>query len=468
MSDLALQRAGGRRAWLDEVRATTALAWPIILTNLLQMGLTTTDVIMMGRLGPDALAAGVLGANLFFAFVIFGIGLVTAVSPMIARELGARRHSVRDVRRTVRQGLWSAIAITIPVWIILWFAEPILLALGQDPDTAAGAALYLSTLQWAFLPFLGYIVMRNFIAAVERPRWGIWAGAIGFVANAVSAWCLIFGELGFPRLELIGAGIATTFSSAVMFGVLVFVVYADRKFRRYHLFGRFWRADWMRFRQLWALGLPIAATLVFEVSIFNAAVFLMGLIGKTALAAHSIAIQIASVTFMVPLGFGQAVTVRVGRAFGAGDREAMRRAGWTAFAMGEGFMALTAGLMIFAPGLLIGAFLDRTNPASLPVVELATTFLAIAALFQLVDGAQAVGSGMLRGLHDTRVPMVFAGVGYWAIGLPFGILLGFPLGLEGVGIWIGLATGLAVVAVLMTARWMMRERLGLVGGARAG
>jgi MATE family multidrug resistance protein len=462
MSDLASERAGRRRAWLDEVRATLALSWPIILTNLLQMGLTTTDVIMMGRLGPDALASGVLGANLFFAFVIFGIGLVTAVSPMIARELGARRHSVRDVRRTLRQGLWSAIAITIPVWVILWFAEPILRLLGQEPTTAAGAVEYLSTLQWAYLPFLGYIVMRNFIAAVERPMWGIWAGAIGFVANAVAAWCLIFGEFGFPRLELFGAGIATTFSSTVMFAVLIVAVYVDRRFRRYHLLGRFWRPDWVRFRQLWALGLPIAATLVFEVSIFNGAVFLMGLIGKTALAAHSIAIQIASVTFMVPLGIAQAVTVRVGRAFGAGDQDAMRRAGWVGFALGEGFMALTAATMFFAPNLLIGFFLDLGKPASLPVVGLATTFLAVAALFQLADGAQVVGSGMLRGLHDTRVPMLIAALGYWGIGMPFGVLLGFPLGLGGAGIWIGLATGLAVVGVLMMTRWIMRERLGLM------
>src|SRR5436190_12029489 len=461
MSDLASERADRRRAWLDEVRATLALAWPIIATNLLQIGLTTTDVIMMGRLGPDALASGVLGANLFFAFVIGGIGLVTAVSPMVARELGRRRHSVRDVRRTLRQGLWSAIAISLPVWVVLWFAHPILLALGQEPSVAAGAARYISTLQWAYLPFLGYITMRNFIAAVERPLWGIWAAAIGFITNAAAAWCLIFGELGFPRLELKGAGIATTFSSTTMFLVLVVVVYIDRKFRRYHLLGRFWRADWPRFRALWALGLPIAATLVFEVSIFNGAVFLMGLIGKTALAAHSIAVQIASVTFMVPLSFGQAVTVRVSRAFGAGDPEAMRRAGWIAFAIGEGFMALTAATMLFAPNLLISFFLDLRNPASLPVVELATRFLAIAALFQLADGAQVVGSGMLRGLHDTRVPMVFAALGYWGIGVPFGVLLGFPLGLGGAGIWMGLATGLAVVGTLMVGRWILRARLGL-------
>jgi MATE family multidrug resistance protein len=460
MSDLALP-AFRRRAWLDEVRATLTLSWPLILTNLLQIALTTTDVIFMGRLGPDALAAGVLGANFFFFFVISGIGLVSAVAPMVARELGARRYSVREVRRTVRQGLWSTIAITIPVWVILWFAEPILLALGQEADTAAGAARYISTLQWAYLPFIGYITMRNFVAAVERPLWGLVAGIVGFVANAISAWVLIFGEFGFPRLELLGAGIATTVSSAAMFGVLVLITFLDRRFRRYHLFGRFWRADWARFRQLWSLGLPIAAALVFEVSIFNAAVVLMGLIGKSALAAHSIAIQIASVAFMVPLGFGQAVTVRVGRAFGAGDHEGMTRAGWTAFAMGVGFMAVTASLMLFTPNLLIAAFLDPDAAANQPVVALAVTFLAIAAIFQLVDGAQVVGSGMLRGLHDTRVPMLFAGLGYWGIGLPLGIVLGFPLKLGGAGIWIGLAAGLAVVAVLMTARWIMRERLGL-------
>jgi MATE family, multidrug efflux pump len=466
MSDLALTGAGMRRAWLDEVRATLALAWPLILTNLLQIGLTTTDVIFIGRLGPDALAAGVLGANFFFAFVIFGIGLVSAVAPMIARERGIRSYAVRDIRRTARQGLWSAIAITIPVWAILWFAQPILLALGQQPDTTAKAARYLSTLQWAYLPFLGYITMRNFIAAVERPIWGLWAGVIGFVTNAVAAWCLIFGELGFPRLELFGAGIATTFSSTMMFGVLALIAVFDRKFRRYHIFGRFWRPDWPRFRQLWALGLPIAATLVFEVSIFNAAVILMGLIGKTALAAHSIAIQIASVTFMVPLGFGQAVTVRVGRAYGAGNRDAITRAGWTSFAMGVGFMGLTASLMLLAPHLLIAAFLDPTRPENLRVVELAVVFLAIAAIFQLVDGAQAVASGMLRGLHDTRVPMLFAGLGYWGIGLPLSAVLAFPLKLGGAGIWMGLASGLAVVAVLMTARWLMRERLGLTGRGR--
>jgi MATE family multidrug resistance protein len=461
MTDIALPSAGPRSAWRDEARATLALSWPMILTNLAQSAPTTIDVVMLGWLGPAALAAGALGTNLYFAFLIFGIGLMTAVSPMVAREIGARRSSVRDVRRTVRQGLWSAVAVSLPVWAVLWNGETILVALGQDPLLAEQAGTYMRALQWAFLPFLWYIVLRSFIAALERPLWGLWAGLAGTLVNTVLAWCLIFGKLGFPRMEMVGAGIATTIACAVMFGVLAVVVSVDRKFRRYHLFGRFWRADWPRFVGLWRLGLPIAATLVFEVSIFNAAVFLMGLIGASSVAAHSIAIQIASIAFMVPLGFGQAVTVRVGLAYGAGDRDAITRAGWTAYAMGVGFMAVTACLMLFAPRLMIGIFLDRSDPGNTEVIELAVVFLVFAAIFQLADGAQAVASGMLRGLQDTRVPMLIAAFGYWGVGLPLGIVLAFPLGLAGPGIWIGLATGLAVVAVLMTLRWRMRDEIGL-------
>ena len=467
MTDLAHMRAGTRRAWLAESRAMLALSWPIILTNLAQMALNTTDVVMMGRLGPEALAAGALGFNLYFPVCIFGIGVISAVAPMVAREVGARSSSVRDVRRTVRQGFWAALAISVPVWIILWFAEPILLTIGQEPALAAGAERYVRALQWAFLPFLLFLVLRSFLTALERPVWAFLVVGAAVPLNVLADWCLIFGNLGFPRLELAGAGLATTLVSAMMFTGLALPVIGDRKFRRYHIFGRFWRPDWPRFRELWRLGLPIALTLVFEVSIFNAAVFLMGLVGPAALAAHAIAIQIASLTFMVPLGFSQAVTVRVGRAFGAGDRDGIRRAGWTAYAMGVGFMAACACVMVLVPRLLIGAFLDLSLPQNMPVVTLAVTFLMFAALFQIVDGAQAVGAGMLRGLHDTRMPMLFAAVGYWGIGLPLGIVLAFPLGLAGAGIWIGLAAGLAVVAVLMTGRWIMRERLHLLTSGTA-
>lgn len=436
-----------------------ALAWPMILTNLGQTAMTATDVMMMGRLGPETLAAGTLGANLYFAPMIFGLGLILAVSPMIAFELGRKRHSVRDVRRTVRQGFWVALCVAVPIWLILWNAEHILVAMGQDETLSREAGSYVRTLQWALLPFYGYIVLRSFISALERPGWALVIVFAAVAFNVLANWCLMFGNLGFPALGIVGAGIATTLSSIFMFAGMALVVSLEKKFRRYRLFGRFWRADWPRFRELLRLGLPIAGILTFEVSIFNAAALIMGLIDAVSLAAHAIAIQIASISFMVPMGVSQAATVRVGRAYGAGDREGVARAGWTAFVMGVAFMACMAALMLFAPHLLILAFINLSDPANAPVAELAVTFLALAAMFQIVDGAQAVGGGMLRGLRDTTVPMIYAAIGYWGVGLPLGALLAFPGGLDGVGIWIGLSSGLAVVAVLLMARWIRRDRL---------
>lgn len=447
--------------WREEMRAMLELSWPMILTNLGQTAMTATDVLMMGRLGPDALAAGSLGANLYFMPMIFGLGLMTAASPMIAIELGRKRHSVRDVRRTVRQGLWLSVMVSIPIWFFLWQAEAILTAMGQELRLAAMAASYVHTLMWANLPFYGYLVLRSFISALERPRWALVIVFTAVAFNVLANWCLMFGNLGFPALGLPGSGIATALSSALMFAGMAWVVSFERRFRRYRLFGRLWRADWPRLKAFLKLGLPIAALLLFEVSIFNAASFLMGLISAASIAAYAIAIQVASLAFMVPLGLGQAVTVRVGRAHGAGDYAAVTRAGWTAYVMGVGFMAVTAAAMILFPHTLIAAFLDLDAPENAEVVRLAAIFLAFAGLFQIVDGAQAVGGGMLRGLHDTTVPMIYALIGYWGVGLPLGVLLAFPVGLEGRGIWLGLSAGLAVVAVLLLVRWLRRDRLGL-------
>lgn len=319
-------------------------------------------------------------------------------------------------------------------------------------------------LQWALLPFLFYLVLRSFVAALERPMWSVAAGLVGVVFNTVAVWALVHGHLGLPAFGLLGAGIGSTLSAILMFLVMAAVVTVDRKFRRYRIFGRFWRPDRRRFRELWRLGLPMALAICFEVTVFNAAVFLMGLIGASSVAAHAIAIQIASLTFMVPLGFSQAVTVRVGRAYGVGDREAIRLAGWTAFAMAVGFMCFTCAVMILAPEVLIGVFIDRFDPINAEVVALAVAFLLLAGIFQVFDGMQAVIAGMLRGLHDTRVPMIYAGLGFWGVGLSSSILLGFGVGLEGTGIWIGLATGLGVVAALLLWRWLRRGRLGLEEG----
>lgn len=459
--------SGASRAqpWRDEVRATLLLAYPLILTNLTQAGIQATDVVMLGWAGPQALAAGALGANLFTVFLVFGMGLMTAASPMIAHVLGARFNSVRDVRRTVRQAMWSAVALVVPAWLILWNAEAILRAFGQDPALSASAAAYMRALQWGLLPALWFYALRGFVSALERPIWSLLVSGGGIVVNAGLAYGLIFGRFGLPQLGLTGAGIASAVTNLLMFAAMTIVVTGHRRFRRFRLLGNFWRADWLRFVQLWRVGLPIAAIFALEFGVFSAAVFLMGLIDLASVAAHAIAIQIAALTFMVPLGLSQAVTVRVGLALGRGDKPGIARAGWTCFVLGVGFMSLMALALLAFPHPLIHAFMDEADPANAPVIPLAVSFLAIAALFQIVDGAQAVGAGMLRGLGDTAVPMIYAIFGYWVVAIGVGLALAFGAGWGGVGIWVGLASGLAVVSVLMVVRWMRRESLGLTGPA---
>lgn len=445
--------------WRSEIRATLALSWPMVLTNLAQTAMTVTDVMILGRVSADTLAAGALGSNLYFAPMIFGLGLMLATVPMMAHAVGRNRHSVRDLRRTVRQGLWAAVIISIPMWLLLWHGEELLLLMGQEPKLAAEAGAYLHALQWGLLPFYFYIVLRSFITTLERPGWATVVAFVAVGVNLLGNWALVFGHLGMPRLGIVGSGIATSLSSLMMFIGMVLVVSIDRQFRRYRLFGRFWRADWARFRQLMRLGLPIAAMMAFETTLFNAAAFLMGIIGASSLAAYAIVIQLCSISFMVPLGVNQAATVRVGIAHGAGDPAGVSRAGWAAYGVGVGFMALSALVMITMPHLLVGLFIDTASAANAEVVTIAATFLVFAALFQIVDGAQAVGAGMLRGLHDTGVPMVIAAIGYWGVGMPLGAVLAFHFGMKGIGIWIGLSAGLAVVAVLLLVRWLRRDRL---------
>lgn len=448
--------------WRAEARALLSLSLPLIVGNIGWSAIAAVDLLLLGRLGPDAVAAGSLALNLYNAFLIFGIGLTTAASPLIASERGRRLHSVRDIRRTVRQTIWAAAVICLPSWALLWHAEPVLILIGQDPELSARAAELARALQWGLLPYFVFLVLRNYVSALERPIWGVLVTLAAVPFNALAGWVLIFGHLGFPAMGLHGAGLASLATSIFMGGGMALVVSTHRLFRRYHLFGRFWVPDWSRLRTVWRIGLPIAITVGFEATIFNAAVFLMGLIGRAELAAHAVAIQIAALCFMVPMGIGQAATVRVGYAHGRRDAAAIGRAGWLALALGTAFAAATATLLITIPRTLVGAFLDLHLPANGHVADFAVSFLAVAALFQLVDATQAIGAGVLRGLQDTRVPMIFAAFGYWVIGLGTAVLLAFPLKMGGVGIWLGLATGLGVVAVLLVWRWTRRGRLGLL------
>jgi len=446
-------------AWKAETRATIALAWPLVLTNLAQVAIGLTATLMMGWLGPTALAAGALGTNLYMAVYVVGIGLVTSTAPMLAQTLGRRRHSLRDCRRTVHQGMWLAVLLCLPAWAVMWNADWVLRAMGQDSTLTGEAQHYLRYMQWGVLPALGFTVLRAFIAAHERPRSGMVVTIAAILLNIVLCWGLIFGHGGLPAMGIAGAGIATTISEVFMFAALLAFLLVDRRLRRYRLLGGFWRPDLARLRELWRIGLPMGLSMGFEVTGIIAAAFLCGMIGTEAIAAHAIAIQVASITFMVPLGLAQAATVRVGLAAGAGDHAGIGRAGWVALGLGIGFMAVMAVLLTSQAGPVVGLFLDLGNPAALAVAQVAVPLLAVAGLFQVADGAQVVAAGALRGLKDTRMPMLYAGLGYWALAVPLGAALAFPAGLGALGVWGALALGLAVVAGLMTLRWSRHRRL---------
>jgi MATE family multidrug resistance protein len=348
------------------------------------------------------------------------------------------------------------LAITLPAVGILWMTDEILVGIGQDPELAAMAESFMHTLCWA-LPFgVALIVMRNFVTAFERTAPIMLVMGLGVAINALLNWLLVFGNWGFPRLGMAGSGLASTLVNAAMFTGLATYASIVRPFRRYAVLNRFWRPDWSIFREILKVGLPIGGMLLMEVGLFAGAAFLMGWIGLHEVAAHQIAIQIASTSFMVPLGVSMAATVRVGLAVGAGDLQAARRAGFVACAVGTGFMAGCALLFWLAPYFLTGLFLSAEDAAAPAVLGLAATFLMMAAVFQLADGLQVVGAGALRGLNYTRMPMLFAALGYWAVGFPSCILIGFGLGWGGVGVWAGLALSLLVVASLMVGRF---ERL---------
>lgn len=437
-----------------------ALAWPLVLTNLSQFALTLTDSLFLGRVGTEALAAATLGSNLFFAALAPAFGMALAAAPMCAQTRGRGRGHLRGMRRDVRSALWAVAAATGPTWLLLWQTEAVLLALGQEPVLAALAAEYVRALMWGMPLFCAFIVLRGFLAAEQRPLSALVVSGIAIVLNVPLNWWLIHGGAGLPALGVMGAGIASSICNLVMLAGLVGLIARDRRLRRYYLFGRLWRFDAARLREVAAIGLPIAGSMALEITVFSTAAIAMGWMGPVALASHAIAVQVASMTFMVPMGLGQAATARVGLMTGAGRAPAAARAGWVAIGFGAVFMAAAALGLVLAARPIAWLFLDADNPGAAETAALAATLLLVAGLFQLADGVQAVAAGALRGLKDTQVPMLLAGFGYWIIGLPSGLLLALPLGMGPLGIWLGLAIGLFIVAALMLHRWVRLSRSG--------
>ena len=437
-----------------EMRATLALAAPLAGANLANMAMGLTNAIMVGHLGGASLAAAGLGAALYFTLVMLGQGVLTAVAPLAAHSIGADDH--RGAGRVAGAGIVLAAMLAVPAVAGLTIAPRLLALLGYDETLAADVARYLSAVRWGAPAFLAAVVFRAVLSATGHVRPIMVVVWIGVPANIALNWVLVFGHFGMPSLGIVGSGCATSIVQwLVLLGVggyaLLGAAPARLRFR-----GRL-RGDLGRIIRV---GLPISGMVGLEVGLFNAAGVLMGLLGAEALGAHQLAINFASLTFMVPLGIAQAATVRVALLLGAGDPGAARRAGFVALALGTVLMLPGAVLMLALPRTIIGIYIDLADPANSSTAVIAVQLLVVAALFQVFDGAQVIAAGALRGYRDTTVPMLAAALGYWGAGFAGGCVLAFPLGYGAVGIWWGLALGLAMVALLLSLRLQQRSRTG--------
>ncbi len=444
-----------------ELAATLRLAGPLALANLLQMAVFATDVMFVARLGQQALAAASLAVAIV-ALLAMGLNGVTgAVAPLIAAEIGRRRHSVREVRRSTRMALWIAILVGIACIALCLFGGAFMRLTGQDPDVIELSGHFIRVLSIAIVPMAVANVLRTFVSALGRPFFATLITALSILVNIVGNYTLVFGHFGFPALGLTGSAVSSITTAFVSVLAYALAISRDRKLRRFRLFGRFWKPEMERMRQILALGLPIAATLIAEGGLFSGAAFLMGRIGEAQLAAHTVALQIAAFAFQVPFGVGQAATIRVGYHYGAGNKNGVGHAGNAAIAIAMAFMIVSASTMLIFPRFILSAYVDVHSPENAVLVAFALQFLFVAAIFQLTDGLQAVIAGALRGIQDTRVPMMIALFGYWAAGFATSALLGLFTPLAGVGVWIGLAVGLTAAAVLLMLRWHWRERFHL-------
>jgi len=449
---------GSRAAWRGELGALLTLGLPMAATQIVQYSVLTVDTLMIGRLGAAPLAAASLGLVIYFVAWLVGLGPAMAVSPMVSQALGADENNVDDVRLSVRMGLW-AIALMAPfVLLIFLLTEQVARTLGQPVELASLAGPYVIALApgWAFA--MGVLVLRNFLAAIGETRAPLLIVIATTLLNAGLNWLLIYGNAGFPRLELVGAGIASSIVNAIGFFALVLFIRRDPRSRRFSLFRNVFSPDWPHLLEVVRLGWPIGVAIAFEGMLFNACVFLMGRIGVAEVAAYQVALNVASIAFMAPLGLAMAGSVRVGLAAGAQDWPRVRRAAALTVALAVVAILLVAVPVIAFPEVVAGFYLDRDDPANAGVILLVTKFLVIAAAFMLFDATQVASAQALRGLKDVRAPMVITGLAYWGVGFPAAAFLGLASPLGAVGVWWGLLLALFAAAAMLAARLYLLTR----------
>lgn len=455
--------ASWENSWWLHIRGTLKLGIPLIGAQLAQIGIHTTDVVILGQLGAQHLAAVVLAGQFLFTIFVFGTGFSMAVVPMAAQAHG--RGDAATVRQSVRMGMWVAIGYWLLMQPVFFNAEAILILLGQQAETAALAGRYVAIAEFGLLPGLLFIALRSMVSAINRAGVVLWATVLMLLANAALAYALVLGHFGLPALGMDGAAIVAVFVQVAGFGVLVAYIEAQPETRAYRVFSGFWQPDGAVLREVVRLGFPICITFLAEVSLFTACSLMMGAIGTVELAAHGIALQLASITFMIPLGLGQGATVRVGVAHGRGDFVGVKRAAITVVVLAA-VISLAGGITFaLVPQKLAVLFLNPATPDAERVLAVAGPLIVTAGLFQLFDGQQAIFASLLRGLKDARVPMVLALTAYWPVGFATAWVLAFPLGFGGIGVWLGIVFGLVAASGMLSLRFIMllrRERLALL------
>jgi MATE family multidrug resistance protein len=442
--------------WRAHLKATIVLGLPLVASHLAQMLVHLTDTVMIGWYGVTELAAVVLATSVFFVFFIVGSGFAFAVMPMAANAEGAGDQ--RQVRRSVRMGLWISTIYCVLLLPVLWQFESLLLLIGQQPDIALLAQDYMRIAMWGMIPAMLIMVLKSFVSALERPGFILWGTIVGAVANVFLNWAFIFGNWGAPELGLRGAAIASVGSNMTIFLVVAVYCQIHRALRPYQIFTRIWRPDGPVFWEVFRLGWPIGATMLAEAGLFSTAAIMMGWLGTVELATHGIAIQIAAMAFMIYLGLSNVATIRAGRALGRGDLEGVHRSAMAVTGLQLSFAAVMIVLFVSVPDELIGLFLDSGNPESGAIVAYGRGLLALAAAFQIVDGLQVVFLAVLRGLKDTRIPMLCAVGSYWVVGIPVSYALAFWADYGGYGIWAGLVLGLVLAAATLIWRYVIVYR----------
>ncbi len=439
----------------SEVKKCLALAVPLAASQLAQGATGFVDTVMMGWLGSQTIASGALGVTIFSFCLLIVTGIVSAVSPLAAQAYGAGNRE--KVGTIVRLGLGISLVLGIPITLLLYNGGALLLLLGQDANTVALAEIFLRAIALGFIPALGFAVLKSFLSALLQPQLVMVTVVLGTLLNITANYVLMFGKLGFPTLGLAGIGWASTLSLWSIFVALIYICNQPR----FAVYGIFRPSSKKAFPlehrriigEIFQVGLPIGGLIAVEGGLFTVVTFIIGQLGTNALAAHQIALQTISISFQMALGISLATTVRVGQLVGQNDLLATRLAGYVGIAIAALSMGVVGITLWLVPKSIISLYIDINDPNNADVVVLAVKLLGVAAIFQIVDGVQVTAGAALRGLKDTRIPMLIGIFAYWCVGLFTGYTFGISSGYGAIGLWWGLAIGLAIAAIIMTWRF---------------